>query len=105
MKYAIVLALLALSSAAALAADKKACDKKQVVATVDGMVCDFCAQGLKKVLMKEEAVENVEIDLTTKHVTIDLKAGQSIADSVVNEKVDWAGYKVSGIAHSCASKG
>ena len=102
MKYIVTLSLLAISAFPAMAADKKPCDKQQVVATVDGMVCDFCAQGLKKVLMKEDAVENVEIDLTTKHVTIDVKQGQSLDDSIVNKNVDWAGYKVSGIESSCA---
>lgn len=105
MKPLIAFLLFTLSAPPALAADAKSCGKQQVVATVDGMVCDFCVQGLKKVLMKEEAVENVEVDLTTKHVTIDLKPGQSLDDTVVNQKVDWAGYKVAGIERSCAKKG
>ena len=106
MKIIYALCLVLVSSFPAFAADTgKACDQTQVVATVDGMVCDFCAQSLKKVLMKEEAVENVEIDLTTKHVTIQLKPGQTLEDAVINKNVDWAGYKVSGIERSCAVKG
>lgn len=85
----------------ALAADKKACATEQVIAKVDGMVCDFCAQGLIKTFMKEDPVEKVDIDLTTKEVRISLKDGQTLADSVVTQRVDYAGYKVTSIEHSC----
>jgi copper chaperone CopZ len=102
MKLVIILSLLFLSAFPAWAGNAKPCEKQQVVATVDGMVCDFCAQGLKKVLMKEDSVESVEIDLTTKHVTIELKPGQTLEDAAINKNVDWAGYKVSGITRHCA---
>ncbi len=99
-KILLSLCLLTLASPA-VAADKKACAAEQAIATVDGMVCDFCAQGLIKTFMKEDAVEKVDIDLTSKEVKISLKPGQKIDDSVIQKKVDYAGYKVTGIKHSC----
>lgn len=99
MKYALILVLLCLTSPA-LAADKT-CEKPRATAVVDGMVCDFCAQGLTKVLMKEKGVTGVEVDLTTKEVKILLEPGATISDETINKKVDWAGYKVRGITHAC----
>ncbi len=95
------LCLLALTSPAFAAANKKACVSEQAIATVDGMVCDFCAQGLIKLFMKEDAVEKVDIDLTSKEVRISLKPGQTIDDALITKRVDYAGYKVTGIEHSC----
>lgn len=86
--------------APATAADK-GCANPQSVAKVDGMVCDFCAQGLKKVLLKEANVESVDINLTTKEVVVTPKAGQTIEDATIKAKVDWAGYKFTGIEHTC----
>ena len=68
-----------------------------VQAEVDGMVCDFCAQSLAKVLMKNEAVETVSISLETRFVTITTKEGTEISDEDVAEAVNWAGYDLAGI--------
>ena len=98
----IILSLCLLTlTAPALAADKKECTSKQAIATVDGMVCDFCAQGLIKTFMKEDAVEKVDIDLTTKKVSIAMKPGKNLDDAVIKKQVDYAGYKVTGIDHAC----
>lgn len=64
---------------------------------VNGMVCDFCAQSLTKVLEKKEAVDNVTISLDTKLVIITLAEGQSLTDDAVKEAVTWAGYETAGI--------
>lgn len=96
------LALFLLLSAPAYAAEP-ACDTPRTVAKVDGMVCDFCAQSVKKVLEKEASVKNVDIDLTAKTVTIDVKPGEMLSDDIVKQKIDWAGYKLTGIEHACAA--
>ena len=103
MRYLPVFLLLTLASPS-LAAEKAACQSPEAIAIVDGMVCDFCAQGLKKVFMKEPMVRDVAIDLTTKEVRIILKPGEMIDDALINKKVDWAGYKVTGITRDCATK-
>ncbi len=99
-KMILSLCLLAFSSPA-FAADKKECATKDAVAIVDGMVCDFCAQGLIKTFMKEDAVEKVDINLTTKEVRISMKPNKDLDDAVIRKQVDYAGYKVTGINHSC----
>ena len=51
--------------------------------------------------MQEKGVTGVEVDLTTKEVSILLEEGATISDETINKKVDWAGYKITGISRSC----
>ncbi len=104
MKAFVLAVLLTLPVTAASASQEKSCDVPRAVAIVDGMVCDFCAQSLKKVFLKNDDVTDVQIDLTTKEVKILLKPGTSIDDAAIKKNVDWAGYKVSGISRDCAGK-
>ena len=98
----ILLSLCLLSMASpAVAAEKKECANREAIATVDGMVCDFCAQSLIKTFMKEDAVEKVDINLTSKEVRISMKPGKNLDDAVIQKQVDYAGYKITGIEHSC----
>ena len=87
----------------AMAEGAKQCAKQQVVGIVDGMVCDFCTQSITKVLMKNEAVDNVAIDLNTKKVTVTLKDKQSMKDEDLNKAVDYAGYKLVKVERTCKS--
>lgn len=96
--FLIAFALLSLATPA-LAAEK--CNAPQTVAVVDGMVCDFCAQGIIKTLKKNPAVKDVQIDLTAKTVTIDTNPGQSVSDEEINKLVDYSGYKLVKVEHLC----
>jgi copper chaperone CopZ len=89
-----------LFSSPLLAADKT-CEKNKSVATVDGMVCDFCVQSITKVLKKNDAVNDVVVDLTAKTVTVDLKQGTSLDDKEIAKAIDYAGYKLVKIDHAC----
>ena len=71
-----------------------------IQATVNGMVCDFCAQSLTKVLMREEAVETVQISLEAQFVTITVKEGMSLSDEVVEKAIFWAGYDLAEIVRA-----
>lgn len=72
-------------------------DGKHVLVTVNGMVCGFCAQSLKKVYLKNSAVADVDINLESKIVTLSLKDGQNITDEEVSKGIDYAGYSVAKI--------
>ncbi|WP_306251274.1 heavy-metal-associated domain-containing protein [Parvularcula sp. IMCC14364] len=71
-----------------------------IQATVDGMVCDFCAQSLTKVLMREDAVESVQISLEAQFVTITVKDGMSLSDEAVEKAIYWAGYDLTQITRA-----
>ncbi len=66
----------------------------QISVAVKGMVCSFCAQGIKKTLLRKEGVESVEVDLDKKIVTITTRQGASMPDSEVKESIVDAGYEV-----------
>ncbi|MCY4321646.1 MAG: heavy metal-associated domain-containing protein [Bdellovibrionaceae bacterium] len=68
--------------------------KYSKVITVHGMVCAFCANSLEKKFKKEQAVDQIEVDLTTKKVSILFKKEQSIKDAKLKEIVTSAGFKV-----------
>ena len=82
------------------AAPLAAAEGRTVTAKVRGMVCDFCARSLTKVLKRDERVEDVAIDLTDKTVTIVLAEGASMTDEEVEKAVLSAGYNLDSVARS-----
>lgn len=71
---------------------------KEISATVNGMVCGFCAQGITKKLNAESAVEKVDVSLEKKVVTIKLKEGKDLDDKRLQEILKESGYTVESIA-------
>lgn len=65
-----------------------------IVAKVNGLVCDFCAQALKKVFKKEDAVESLNVDLSAGEVRVALKPGQSLSDERVEKLIRKSGYSL-----------
>lgn len=65
---------------------------------VNGMVCDFCAQSLKKLFSKQDAVDKIDISLETKKITVTLKPDQDLSDEVVKKLVVDSGYAVESVA-------
>jgi copper chaperone CopZ len=65
-----------------------------IIATVDGMVCAFCATGIEKTFKAQPGVESVEVDLGSKLVTIHTAPKQTLADKTVKKLITDAGYSV-----------
>ena len=63
-----------------------------VTAKVNGLVCDFCAQSIRKVFGKQAAVETVKVDLDNGEVVLGLKKGQTLDDETVGELIRKSGY-------------
>lgn len=70
-----------------------------VYASVNGLVCDFCARALEKVFGKQEAVESINVDLDKKIITIHFNEGENLNDNVITQLITDAGYNVRGIRH------
>lgn len=85
MKQLICVLALFFTSAEAFAAGAKV--------TVNGMVCAFCAQGIKK-KFSTEPVEKVEVDLDKKLVSLEFKPGKTLSDEQIQTAIKEAGYKV-----------
>jgi len=70
----------------------------QTVVDVNGMVCDFCAQSLKKIFGRSDAVESIDVSLDDKTVTIHYKDGaEPLSDDAIGTLIYEAGYDVAGI--------
>lgn len=65
-----------------------------VKATVNGMVCAFCAQGIEKRLGKLPATQSVFVDLKQKVVAVQAKDGQTLDAKTITAEITDAGYDV-----------
>lgn len=89
-KHLLTLAIM-FGLAAAVSADT-------IRATVNGMVCGFCATGIEKTFKAQREVKTVNVDLQNKLVTIQTKEGQTIDDAKLKRLIGNAGYAVVAIA-------
>ena len=61
---------------------------------VKGMVCSFCAQGLKVAFEEYDAVKNVTISLETKTITLELYPGMTFPKADINTLIESSGFQV-----------
>lgn len=67
-------------------------------ATVNGVVCGFCATGIEKVFKAQPEVKTVDVDLENKLVTIQTKQGQTLDDLKIKKLLGSAGCSVVAVA-------
>jgi copper chaperone CopZ len=67
---------------------------ESIKASVNGMVCAFCAQGIEKRLSKMPATQAVFVDLKKKIVAVEAKAGQTLDGQAIRHEIKEAGYDV-----------
>ncbi len=65
-----------------------------VKATVNGMVCAFCAQGIEKRLSGMPATKAVFVDLKKKIVAVEARDGQTLDGKAISHEIKEAGYDV-----------
>lgn len=87
MRNIIVSLVLAGAAVPALAAES-------LKATVNGMVCAFCAQGIEKSLSRMDATKAVFVDLKRKIVAVEPREGQALDPKAVSAAIVDAGYEV-----------
>jgi cation transport ATPase len=71
-----------------------------IKATVNGMVCGFCATGIEKTFKAQSEVKTVTVDLQKRLVTVATKEGQTIDDAKLRKLINNAGYSVVSIDRS-----
>ncbi len=59
---------------------------------VDGLACPFCAYGIEKKLNAIDGVDEVDIDLNSGLVTVDVTEGAVLNDSQMTELFNDAGF-------------
>jgi copper chaperone CopZ len=70
--------------------------------SVNGLVCDFCAQALDKSFKRRAEVSAIRVDLTTKVVSIDFKPDATLDDATIRRIITNAGYNVTAIRRTGA---
>ncbi len=70
---------------------------------VNGLVCDFCARALEAVFGEEEAVENVNVNLDTKVITVNFKDDMRLKNEKITQLIEDSGYNVVAIRDTEAS--
>ena len=95
----IATALLLATTGAHAAADRV----MTVKASVNGMVCSFCAQGIIAHFKKHSAVSDVHVDLTRKLVLLEEKKGSSISDEEITEFIRKSGFEPRKVERSTES--
>ena len=68
-----------------------------IKATVNGMVCGFCATAIEKTFKKQPEVKTVNVDLKNKLVTVTTKEGQAMDDAKIKQLLKNSGYSVAAI--------
>ncbi len=95
-KLALTFTILTLCFALPVYAEE-AVSSGDVRVSVNGLVCDFCARALEKVFGKQEAVENINVNLDTKIITINFKEGGKLDDETIKSLIQDSGYNVEAI--------
>lgn len=72
------------------------------VIQVNGLVCDFCVQTVKRMAGQRPEVARTEVDLDQGRVTITFKPGQSMPDAALRSLIANAGYAVVAITRGRA---
>jgi copper chaperone CopZ len=67
---------------------------QQVRVSIKGMVCAFCATGLKRTFSAEKGVQKVVVSLEEKRLTLEVDANAAPTDERIRELVKDAGYDV-----------
>lgn len=66
----------------------------------NGLVCDFCARAMEKMFRQRPEVKDLNVNLTTKQIQIELKEGQTLDDETVRKLVSESGYGIDTIERS-----
>lgn len=65
-----------------------------VKATVNGMVCAFCAQGIEKRITKMETTKAVFVDLKRRTVVVEAREGMTLDTKAIAAEITDSGYDV-----------
>ncbi|MBS3896937.1 hypothetical protein [Silanimonas sp.] len=92
MNIRTTLVLLALALTTVFASPRL--DARSLRVEVNGLVCAFCAHGIRAAFARQPAVAEVFVSLEDRLVAIALKPDQDISDAITKELLTDAGYTV-----------
>ena len=84
-------------------AQKAAPIAADALVSVNGLVCDFCAQSIEKSFRRHAEVNDVRVDLTAKLVSIDFKPNATLDDAAIRRIITNAGFTVTAIRRTAGA--
>lgn len=87
---------------ATLALPAQACESA-IEIKVNGLVCDFCARAVEKVMGDREEIAKVQVDLDMGMIRLNARDKVAISDATLTQLVTDAGYSVVKITRSKCS--
>jgi periplasmic mercuric ion binding protein len=76
---------------------------EKVEVKVKGMVCSFCATGIKKKFNGNDAVSKIEVNLDDKWVKLELADNKTLSDEKIKSLIEAAGYDVVSVSRTSES--
>ena len=67
---------------------------KNITVQVNGMVCAFCSQGITKNFKAHPSIQNVNVDMTKKEVSLTLKDDKDITNDEISKLIVDSGVSV-----------
>ena len=71
--------------------------RSNIIVSIKGMVCSFCAQGIQKTFESHASVKAVMVDLGQRTVALKLKRFRKISDAEIQMVIEDAGYNIAEI--------
>lgn len=71
--------------------------KSQIVVKVAGVVCSFCAQGIKKSFSSRDEVKSTQVDLDKMEVLLKFKPNKTLSKQTIEKIITDSGFKFKGI--------
>ncbi|MGC6367470.1 MAG: heavy-metal-associated domain-containing protein [Candidatus Marinamargulisbacteria bacterium] len=68
--------------------------RSNIIVSIKGMVCSFCAQGIQKTFESHASVKAVAVDLAQRTVALKLKRFRKISDAEIQTVIEDAGYNI-----------
>jgi copper chaperone CopZ len=75
-----------------------------VYADIDGLVCDFCARALEKTFGRQDAVQDIQVDLDKQMITINFKEAQALDDEKIRQLIEDSGYNLRELRYEAQSQ-
>jgi copper chaperone CopZ len=77
---------------------------EKIEVKVKGMVCSFCAQGIKKKFKGHEAVSSIDVNLDDKWVRLEVADSKTLSDAEISKAIKDAGYDIVSIERNAVKK-
>lgn len=59
---------------------------------IDGMTCEACVQTIEKSFRKLDSIADMDVNLETQTLLIDVIDNQDVSDEKIKELIEWGGY-------------